>query len=156
TYAADHIIIATGARAKELPALKIDNKKIIGYRKAMSLETQPKKMVVVGSGAIGVEFAYFYRAIGTEVTLVEFLDRIVPNEDEEVSKTLERLYKKAGMKIMTSSEVTAVDTEGEGCKVTVKTPKGEEKLECDVVLSAVGVVSNIENCGLEEIGRAHV
>ncbi|HLU88837.1 MAG TPA: FAD-dependent oxidoreductase, partial [Cyclobacteriaceae bacterium] len=152
THAADHIIIATGARAKELPALKIDNKKIIGYRKAMSLENQPKRMVVVGSGAIGVEFAYFYSAIGTEVTIVEFLDRIVPNEDEEVSKSLERLYKKAGMKIMTSSEVTAVDTQGEGCKVTVKTKDGEEKLDCDVVLSAVGVVANTENCGLEDVG----
>ena len=151
-YAADHIIIATGARAKELPALKIDNQKIIGYRKAMSLDKQPKKMVVVGSGAIGVEFAYFYSSIGTEVTIVEFLDRIVPNEDEEVSKALERLYKKAGMKIMTSAEVTAVDTQGEGCVVTVKTQKGEEILDCDIVLSAVGVVSNIEDCGLEDVG----
>ena len=152
TYAADHIIIATGARAKELPALKIDNEKIIGYRKAMSLDKQPKKMVVVGSGAIGVEFAYFYSSIGTEVTIVEFLDRIVPNEDEEVSKALERMYKKAGMKIMTSAEVTAVDTKGEGCVVTVKTQKGEETLDCDIVLSAVGVVSNIEDCGLEDVG----
>ncbi|HLW19630.1 MAG TPA: dihydrolipoyl dehydrogenase [Cyclobacteriaceae bacterium] len=151
-YSADHIIIATGARAKELPALKIDNEKIIGYRKAMSLEKQPKRMVVVGSGAIGVEFAYFYNSIGTEVTIVEFLDRIVPNEDEEVSKTLEKLYKKAGMKIMTSAEVTSVDTKGEGCVVTVKTKNGEETLECDVVLSAVGVVSNVEDCGLEDVG----
>jgi len=152
TYGADHIIIATGARAKELPALKIDNEKIIGYRKAMSLDKQPKKMVVVGSGAIGVEFAYFYSSIGTEVTIVEFLDRIVPNEDEEVSKALERMYKKAGMKIMTSAEVTSVDTKGEGCVVTVKTQKGEETLNCDMVLSAVGVVSNIEDCGLEDVG----
>ena len=152
TYSADHIIIATGARAKELPALKIDQEKIIGYRKAMSLEKQPKSMVVVGSGAIGVEFAYFYSSIGTEVTIVEFLDRIVPNEDEEVSKTLEKLYKKAGMKIMTSAEVTAVDTKGDGCVVTVKTKDGEETLECDVVLSAVGVVSNVEDCGLEDVG----
>lgn len=151
-YSADHIIIATGARAKELPALKIDNQKIIGYRKAMSLEKQPNRMVVVGSGAIGVEFAYFYSMIGTEVTIVEFLDRIVPNEDEEVSKTLEKLYKKAGMKIMTSSEVTAVDTKGDICKVTVKTKNGEEKLECDIVMSAVGVVSNVEDCGLEDAG----
>src|SRR5690606_22296562 len=134
-----------GARAKELPALKIGNQKIIGYRKAMSLDKQPKEMVVVGSGAIGVELAYFYSSIGTEVTIVEFLDRIVPNEDEEVSKALERLYKKAGMKIMTSAEVTAVDTQGEGCVVTVKTAKGEETLDCDIVLSAVGVVSNIED-----------
>ena len=152
TYSADHIIVATGARAKELPALKIDNEKIIGYRKAMSLDKQPKKMVVVGSGAIGVEFAYFYSSIGTEVTIVEFLDRIVPNEDEEVSKTLEKLYKKSGMKIMTSAEVTAVDTKGEGCVVTVKTQKGEETLDCDIVLSAVGVVSNVEDCGLEDVG----
>lgn len=152
TYSADNIIIATGARAKELPALKIDNQKIIGYRKAMSLDKQPKRMVVVGSGAIGVEFAYFYSSIGTEVTIVEFLDRIVPNEDEEVSKALERLYKKAGMKIMTSAEVTAVDTKGEGCVVTVKTQGGEETLDCDIVLSAVGVVSNVEDCGLEDVG----
>jgi dihydrolipoamide dehydrogenase len=151
-YAADHIIIATGARAKELPALKIDNEKIIGYRKAMSLDKQPKTMVVVGSGAIGVEFAYFYSSIGTKVTIVEFLDRIVPNEDEEVSKTLERLYKKAGMDIMTSAEVTKVDTAGEGCVVTVKTKEGEQTLNCDVVLSAVGVVSNVEDCGLEDVG----
>jgi dihydrolipoamide dehydrogenase len=152
TYSADHIIIATGARSRELPALKIDNKKIIGYRKAMTLEKQPKSLVVVGSGAIGIEFAYFYRALGTEVTVVEFLDRIVPNEDEEVSKTLEKVYKKAGMKIMTGTEVTAVDTSGDGCKVTVKTKKGEETIECDVVLSAVGIVANIENCGLEDVG----
>ncbi|UCS93397.1 dihydrolipoyl dehydrogenase [Echinicola marina] len=152
TYSADNIIIATGARARELPAIKIDNEKIIGYRKAMTLEKQPKKMVVVGSGAIGVEFAYFYAAIGTEVTIVEFMDRIVPNEDAEVSKSLEKIYKKAGMKIMTSTEVTAVDTKGDGCKVTVKGKKGEESLDCDVVLSAAGVVANIENCGLEDVG----
>lgn len=152
TYSADHIIIATGARSKELPALKIDDDKIIGYRKALVLEKQPKKMVVVGSGAIGVEFAYFYSAIGTEVTVVEFLDRIVPNEDEEVSKSLERIYSKAGIKVMTSSEVTAVDTKSKGCKVTVKTKDGEETINCDVVLSAVGVVSNVENCGLEDVG----
>ncbi len=151
-YAADNIIIATGARSRELPSMKIDNKKIIGYRKAMTLEKQPKSMVVVGSGAIGVEFAYFYNSIGTKVTLVEFLDRIVPVEDVEVSKTLEKIYKKAGMTIMTSSEVTAVDTKGTGCKVTVKTAKGEETLECDIVLSAAGVVSNLENVGLEDVG----
>ncbi|WP_144603902.1 dihydrolipoyl dehydrogenase [Algoriphagus algorifonticola] len=151
-YSADNIIIATGARSRELPSMKIDDKKIIGYRKAMTLEKQPKKMVVVGSGAIGVEFAYFYNSIGTEVTIVEYLDRIVPVEDVEVSKALEKTYKKAGMKIMTSSEVTAVDTKGTGCKVTVKTSKGEETLECDVVLSAAGVVSNLENCGLEDVG----
>jgi dihydrolipoamide dehydrogenase len=151
-YSGDHILIATGARARELPTLKIDNEKVIGYRKAMTLETQPKSMVVVGSGAIGVEFAYFYNAIGTKVTIVEFMDRIVPVEDEEVSKALEKSYKKSGITIMTSSEVTKVDTKGAGCKVTVKTAKGEEVLECDVVLSAAGVVSNLENIGLEDVG----
>jgi dihydrolipoamide dehydrogenase len=151
-YAADNIIIATGARARELPTLKIDNEKIIGYRKAMTLEKQPKSMVVVGSGAIGVEFAYFYNSIGTKVTIVEFMDRIVPVEDEEVSKALEKIYKKSGITIMTSSEVTKVDTKGAGCKVTVKTAKGEEVLDCEVVLSAAGVVSNLENIGLEEVG----
>ncbi|WP_296702565.1 dihydrolipoyl dehydrogenase [Algoriphagus sp.] len=151
-YSADNIIIATGARSRELPSMKIDDKKIIGYRKAMTLEKQPKKMVVVGSGAIGVEFAYFYASIGTEVTIVEYMDRIVPVEDVEVSKALEKIYKKSGMTIMTSSEVTAVDTKGTGCKVTVKTSKGEETLECDVVLSAAGVVSNLENIGLEDVG----
>jgi dihydrolipoamide dehydrogenase len=151
-YVADHIIIATGARARELPTLKIDNEKVIGYRKAMTLEKQPKSMVVVGSGAIGVEFAYFYNSIGTKVTIVEFMDRIVPVEDEEVSKALEKIYKKSGITILTSSEVTKVDTKGAGCKVTVKTAKGEEVLECEVVLSAAGVVSNLENIGLEEVG----
>ena len=151
-YAADHIIIATGARARELPTLKIDNEKVIGYRKAMTLEKQPKSMVVVGSGAIGVEFAYFYNSIGTKVTIVEFMDRIVPIEDEEVSKALEKIYKKSGITVMTSSEVTKVDTKGTGCKVTVKTAKGEEVLDCEVVLSAAGVVSNLENIGLEEVG----
>ncbi len=151
-YAADHIIIATGARARELPTLKIDNEKVIGYRKAMTLEKQPKSMVVVGSGAIGVEFAYFYNSIGTKVTIVEFMDRIVPVEDEEVSKAIEKIYKKSGITIMTSSEVTKVDTKGTGCKVTVKTAKGEEVLDCEVVLSAAGVVSNLENIGLEEVG----
>lgn len=151
-YAADNIIIATGARARELPTLRIDNEKIIGYRKAMTLEKQPKSMVVVGSGAIGVEFAYFYNSIGTKVTIVEFMDRIVPVEDEEVSKALEKIYKKSGITVMTSSEVTKVDTKGAGCKVTVKTAKGEEVLDCEVVLSAAGVVSNLENIGLEEVG----
>ena len=151
-YAADNIIIATGARARELPTLKIDNEKIIGYRKAMTLEKQPKSMVVVGSGAIGVEFAYFYNSIGTKVTIVEFMDRIVPVEDEEVSKALEKIYKKSGITVMTSSEVTKVDTKGAGCKVTVKTAKGEEVLDCEIVLSAAGVVSNLENIGLEEVG----
>ncbi|HAA14616.1 MAG TPA: dihydrolipoyl dehydrogenase [Cytophagales bacterium] len=153
-YEAKHIIVATGARSRELPALPIDNEKIIGYRKAMVMEKQPKKLVVVGSGAIGVEFAYFYASIGTEVTIVEFMDRIVPVEDSDVSRELQKRYKKSGINIMTSSEVTAVDTSGDGCKVTVKTKKGEETLECDVVLSAVGVVSNIEGIGLEDVGVA--
>ena len=152
TYAANHIILATGGRSRELPTMPIDGKKIIGYREAMVLPKQPKKMVVVGSGAIGVEFAYFYKSLGTEVTVVEFMDRIVPVEDEEVSKQLERTFKKSGMKIMTSSEVTKVDTKGAGCKVHVKTKKGEEVIECDVVLSAVGVATNIENLGLEGVG----
>lgn len=151
-YTAKHVIIATGARSRELPSLKQDGKKIIGYRQAMTLDKQPKKLVVVGSGAIGVEFAYFYNAMGTEVTIVEYLPGIVPVEDADVSKQLERSFKKAGIKIMTSSEVTNVDTSGDGCKVAVKTKKGEEILECDIVLSAVGVQANIENIGLEEVG----
>jgi dihydrolipoamide dehydrogenase len=151
-YTASHILIATGGRSKELPALRIDGEKIIGYRKAMSLEKQPESMVIVGSGAIGTEFAYFYHAIGTKVTLVEFLPNIVPLEDEEVSKQLERIYKKAGINVMTGSEVTAVDIKGKKCKVTVKTPKGEEKIEADIVLSAVGISTNIEGIGLEDVG----
>lgn len=153
-YSAKHIILATGGRSRELPNLKIDGKKIIGYREAMTLPTQPKKMVIVGSGAIGSEFAYFYNAIGTEVTLVEFLPNLVPVEDEEVSKQLERSFKKSGIKTMTNSEVTNVDTKGKGCKVTIKTSKGEEKVDCDVVLSAVGVSTNIEGIGLEDVGVA--
>jgi dihydrolipoamide dehydrogenase len=152
TYEAKHIILATGGRARELPTLKIDDKKIIGYRKAMVLEKKPASMVVVGSGAIGVEFAYFYSSIGTKVTIVEFLPRIVPNEDEEVSKQLERNYKKAGINIMTNSSVESVDTSGNGCKVKVKTATGTETLECDIVLSAVGYSPNLENIGLEEVG----
>lgn len=151
-YDANSIILATGGRSRELPNLPIDGKKIIGYRQAMVLDKQPKKMVVVGSGAIGVEFAYFYSSIGTEVTIVEFMDRVVPVEDEEVSKQLERSFKKSGIGIMTSSEVTKVDTGGKGCKVTVKTKKGEEQIDCDIVLSAVGVTTNLEGIGLEETG----
>ncbi|WP_274475701.1 dihydrolipoyl dehydrogenase [Mangrovimonas aestuarii] len=153
-YSADNIIIATGARSRELPSLPQDGKKIIGYREAMTLPEQPKKMIVVGSGAIGVEFAYFYNSMGTEVTVVEFLPNVVPVEDEEVSKQLERSFKKSGIKVMTSSEVTKVDTSGEGVKATVKTKKGEEIIEADIVLSAVGIKSNIENIGLEEVGIA--
>ena len=151
-FSAAHIIIATGARSRELPSLPQDGKKVIGYRKAMTLEKQPKKLIIVGSGAIGVEFAYFYNAMGTEVTVVEYMPRIVPVEDEDVSKQLERSFKKSGIKIMTSTEVTAVDTSGEGVKATVKTKKGEETLEADVVLSAVGIKTNIENIGLEDVG----
>jgi dihydrolipoamide dehydrogenase len=132
--------------------MKIDGKKIVGYREAMILDTVPKKLLVVGSGAIGVEFAYFYRAIGSEVTIVEFLPRIVPVEDEEVSKTLDKSFKKMGMTIHTSSEVTKVDTSGKGCVATVKTPTGEIKIEADIVLSAVGVATNLEGIGLEDVG----
>ena len=152
--AGKNIIIATGGRSRVLPNLPQDGKKIIGYREAMTLEKMPKKMVVVGSGAIGVEFAYFYNAIGVEVTIVEYMPNIVPVEDEEVSKQLGRSFKKNGIKIMTEAEVTEVDTKGSGCKVKVKTKKGEETLDCDVVLSAVGVVANIENIGLEDVGIA--
>ncbi len=156
-YEADNIILATGGRSKELPGLEIDNEKIIGYRKAMTLEKQPKKMVVMGSGAIGVEFAYFYNSIGTEVIIVEYLPNIVPNEDADVSKQLERSFKKSGMKIHTNASVTNVDKSGEGCVVTVKPNKGGDEftIDCDIVLSAVGVTTNIENIGLEDVGIAH-
>ncbi len=151
-YDADHIIIATGARSRELPNLPQDGKKVIGYRQAMTLPKQPKKMIVVGSGAIGVEFAHFYNSMGTEVTIVEFMPNLVPVEDVEVSKQFERSFKKAGIKVMTNSSVESVDTSGKGVKATVKTKKGEEILEADVLLSAVGIKSNIENIGLEEVG----
>ena len=153
-YAGNNIIIATGARSRELPNLPQDGKKIIGYREALVLPKLPKKMVVVGSGAIGVEFAYFYNAMGVDVTIVEYMPNIVPVEDEEVSKQLGRSFKKAGMKVMTDSAVEKVDTKGTGCKVTVKTKKGEEVIDCDIVLSAVGIKRNIENIGLEEVGIA--
>ncbi|HEV8284909.1 MAG TPA: dihydrolipoyl dehydrogenase [Chitinophagaceae bacterium] len=149
---AKHIILATGARSRELPNLKIDGKKVIGYREAMNLPQQPKSMIVVGSGAIGVEFGYFYNSLGTKVTIVEFLPRIVPVEDEEISKELDKNFKKQGIGIMTSSEVTSVDTSGNGVKAKVKTPDGETILEADILLSAVGVSSNIEGIGLEELG----
>lgn len=151
-YSADHIVIATGARSRELPALKQDGKKVIGYREALTLPEQPKKIVIVGSGAIGVEFAYFYNSMGTDVTVVEFLPRIVPVEDAAVSKQLEKSFKKSGIKVMTSAEVTSVDTSGNGIKATVKTKKGEEVLEADILLSAVGIKTNIENIGLEDVG----
>jgi dihydrolipoamide dehydrogenase len=152
TYSATSIILATGARSKELPNLKQDGKRIIGYREAMTLSSQPESIVVVGSGAIGSEFACFYQSIGTKVTLVEFLPRIVPNEDEDVSKQLERSFKKMKMKIMTSSSVESVDTSGEKCVVKIKTPKGEEVVETDIVFSAVGVTANLEDIGLEKAG----
>ncbi|HEY9220249.1 MAG TPA: dihydrolipoyl dehydrogenase [Lutibacter sp.] len=151
-YSAEHIIIATGARSRELPNLPQDGKKVIGYREAMTLPVQPKKMIVVGSGAIGVEFAHFYNAMGTEVTIVEFLPNLVPLEDLDVSKQFERSFKKSGIKVMTDSSVESVDTSGDGVKAVVKTKKGEEILEADILLSAVGIKSNIENIGLEEVG----
>ena len=154
TYQANNIIIATGARSRELPSLPQDGKKVVGYREAMTLPKQPKKIIVVGSGAIGIEFAHFYNSMGTEVTVVEFQDRIVPVEDEEISKQLERSFKKAGINIMTQAEVTHVDTKGKGVTATVKTAKGEEILKADIVLSAVGIKTNIENIGLQEAGIA--
>ncbi len=147
-----HIIIATGARSRELPNLKQDGKKVIGYREAMTLPTQPKSIIIVGSGAIGVEFAYFYYSMGTKVTVVEFLPRIVPVEDEDMSKELEKIYKKYGIDVLTSSEVTSVDTSGNGVKAKVKTGSGEVTLEADILLSAIGISANIENIGLETLG----
>ncbi len=151
-YTAKHIILATGARSRELPNLPIDGEKIIGYRQALNLSKQPESMVVVGSGAIGSEFAYFYQSIGTQVTLVEFMPTLVPNEDEEVAKQLERSFKKMKMNVLTSSTVEKVDISGKKCKVHIKTKKGEETREADIVLSAVGITSNLENIGLEEMG----
>ncbi len=154
-YSAKHIIVATGGRAHALPNLPIDDKKVIEYRKAMSLDKQPKKMVVVGAGAIGVEFAYFYNAIGTEVTVVEFLEQgLVPREDPDVSKELARAFKKKGIKVLANTSVEKVDTKGRGCKVTIKDRKKgtTSEISCDVVLSAVGVAANIENIGLEDLG----
>ena len=152
TVEGKYIIIATGGRSRELPSLKQDGKKIIGYREGMSLAQQPKSMIVVGSGAIGVEFGYFYNSIGTKVTIVEFLPRIVPVEDEDISKELEKNFKKQGIDIMTNSEVLSVDTSGNGVKAKVKTANGEVTLEADIVLSAVGVSANIEGIGLETLG----
>ena len=151
-HTANHIILATGGRSKELPNLKIDGKKIIGYREAMNLPQQPKSIVIVGAGAIGVEFAYFYYTLGTKVTIVEFMPRIVPVEDEDVSKELEKSFKKKGMTVLTNSAVESVDTTGTTCKVQVKTPTGNTTIECDVVLSATGITTNLENIGLEETG----
>jgi len=154
TYDAKHIIIATGARSRQLPNLPQDGKKIIGYREALVLPKIPKTMVVVGSGAIGSEFAYFYATMGTKVTLVEYLPSIVPVEDAEVSKQLERSFKKIGIDVMTEASVEKVDTKGDGCKVSIKTKKGEQQVDCDIVLSAVGIQANLENLGLEETGIA--
>ncbi len=151
-YAAKNIIIATGSRSRSLPSLPQDGKKVIGYREAMTLEKQPKSIVIVGSGAIGVEFAYFYNTIGTDVTVVEFLPNIVPNEDIDVSKSLEKSFKKQGIKVMTKSSVESVDTSGDLCKVKIKTDKGEQIIEAEIVLSAVGIQANIEKLGLEEVG----
>ena len=155
-YTAKNIIIATGARSRVLPNIPQDGTKIIGYREALILPSAPKKMVIVGSGAIGVEFAYFYNAMGSDVTVVEFMPNIIPIEDVDVSKQLGRSLKKAGIKIMTNSSVESVDTKGNGCKVLVKGKKGEETIECDVVLSAVGIEANIENIGLEEVFRKKI
>ena len=153
-YHADNIIIATGARSKILPSIPQDGKKIIGYREAMSLSKQPKKMIVVGSGAIGVEFAYFYKSLGTDVTIVEYLPNLVPSEDHEISKELEKLFKKKGINVMTSSEVTTISTKGKGVKAIIKTSKGEKTQEADILLSATGIKSNIEDIGLENVGIA--
>ena len=151
-YTAEHIVLATGARSRELPNLPQDGKKVIGYRQALTLSKQPKSMIVVGSGAIGVEFAYFYATMGTEVTVVEFMPNIVPVEDEDVSKHLEKSFKKAKIKVMTNASVESVDTSGEGVKAQVKTEKGVVELQADILLSAVGITANIENIGLEEVG----
>ena len=151
-YTAEHIVLATGARSRELPNRPQDGEKVIGYRQALTLPKQPKSMIVVGSGAIGVEFAYFYATMGTEVTVVEFMPNIVPVEDEDVSKHLEKSFKKAKIKVMTNASVESVDTSGEGVKAQVKTEKGIVELQADILLSAVGITANIENIGLEEVG----
>ena len=153
-YSATNIIIATGARSREINSIKQDGKKIIGYREAMVLPKQPKKMIIVGSGAIGVEFAYFYNSMGTEVTVVEYLDRILPVEDKDISNQLAKSFKKSGINLMTSSEVISSETKGKGVKLQVKSSGQISELEADIVISAVGIKSNIENIGLEETGIA--
>jgi dihydrolipoamide dehydrogenase len=153
-YQADHVVIATGARSIVLPTIPQDGKKIIGYREAMNLPKQPKKLIVVGSGAIGVEFAYFYNSLGTKVTIVEYLPNLVPLEDHEISKELEKSFKKGGINVMTSSEVISISNKGKGVTATIKTKKGEETLEADILLSATGIKSNIEDVGLEDVGIA--
>jgi len=154
SYSAKHIVIATGGRSKSVQGLEQDGKKVVGYREAMSLPEQPKKMVVIGSGAIGVEFAYFYNSLGTEVTLVEYLDAVVPREDKDISKELGKILKKKGINIMTNSAVQSIDTSGEGCQVTIKDNKtgNESVVSCDIVLSAAGVTPNTDNIGLEQVG----
>lgn len=152
SHEAKHIVLATGARSRELPNLPLDGKRVIGYRDAMVLPEQPKTLIVVGSGAIGVEFAYFYNSIGTKVTIVEYMPRIVPVEDEDISKELEKIFKKKGINIMTNSSVEKTEVTANGVKAYVKTEKGEEVLEADVLLSAVGIATNIENLGLETVG----
>ncbi len=154
TLEAKHIILATGARSRQVPTLPQDGRKIIGYREALVLDHLPARMVVVGSGAIGSEFAHFYQSLGTQVTLIEFMPAVVPVEDADVSAQLARCFKKNGMKVLTGTTVEKVDTTGEGCKVYVTSKKGEEVIETDIVLSAVGVVTNVENIGLEECGIA--
>ncbi len=152
-YDAKHIIVATGARSRELPNIKLDGKKIIGYREAMTLSQLPESMVVMGSGAIGMEFAYFYATLGTKVTVVEFLDNILPREDKDVSKEMERIFKKKGLVIMTGTAVESVDTKGKKCIVSTKAKDGKtDKIECDIVLSAVGITTNLEGIGLEDVG----
>jgi len=153
-YQADHVVIATGARSIVLPTIPQDGKKIIGYREAMNLPKQPKKLIVVGSGAIGVEFAYFYNSLGTKVTIVEYLPNLVPLEDHEISKELEKSFKKGGINVMTSSEVISISNKGKGVTAIIKTKKGEETLEADILLSATGIKSNIEDVGLEDVGIA--
>ena len=153
-YQADHIVIATGARSRVLPTIPQDGKKIIGYREAMNLQKQPKKLIIVGSGAIGVEFAYFYNSLGTKVTIVEYLPNLVPLEDHEISKELEKSFKKGGINVITSSEVISISNKGKGVTATIKTNKGEETLEADILLSATGIKSNIEDVGLEDVGIA--
>ncbi len=152
TVEAKHIILATGARSRELPNIKIDNKKVLGYRDAMVLPTQPKSMIVMGSGAIGCEFAYFYNSMGTKVTIVEFMPNILPVEDEDSSKEVTKAFKKSGIDILTNASVESVDTTGAGCKVKIKTAEGVKEMEADVVLSAVGIQTNLENLGLETLG----
>lgn len=149
---ANHIILATGARSREMDAFKQDGKKIIGYREALSLEKRPKSMLVIGSGAIGSEFAYFYHSMGTKVTIVEFMPTLVPNEDEDVAKQLGRSFKKIGIDVMTSASVEKVEIENDICRATIKTKKGEEIIEAEVVLSAVGITPNLEGIGIEELG----